>query len=69
MKNKVIKFREINGMLPLLYVSFCGDRAVVCVRKKSGNDYHTHVYFGLFFWLRLKWACRRVIRRALKDNI
>lgn len=69
MRNKILKYNNENSHLPEIGIIFCGNRAVVTSRyTNSSPKYHTQVYFGLFFWLRLKVACYRVFNLLIKEN-
>lgn len=69
MRNKVLKYNDKNNQLPEIGIIFCGNRAVVTSRRygeSPGN--HLEVYYGLFFWFRLKIASRRVFNLLIKEN-
>ena len=70
MRNKVLAYKEKTGFIPDMGIVFCGNRAVVTQRLggKEAPKFHTEVYFGTFFWLRLMFACMRVWRNIQSTN-
>ena len=61
MRKSVLKYKEQTGGVPDLGIIFCGDRAVVTLRRVGFSPIrHEVVFYGLFFWLRLGVACSKV---------
>lgn len=61
MRKSVLKYKEKTGRVPDLGIIFCGDRAVVTLRKEGFSPIgHEVVFYGLLFWLRLGIACSKV---------
>lgn len=64
MRKRVERYKEITDDLPDIGVIFCGNRAVVTMRRSDTQPKgHREVYYGPFFWWRLKRAMRKVFRK------
>lgn len=61
-----MKHLDKTNHFPAIGIIFVGNRAVVSAREDGlPPKFHRDVYFGPFFWWRLKIACRGVYKELL----
>lgn len=64
MKNTVEKYKERFGWVPQIGIVFCGNRAVLSIRREGFSpEFHQDVYYGLFFWTRVAFTAAKSFRR------
>jgi len=69
MRKEVLKFEAETNRLPQIGIIFIGNRAVVSIRsEKDSPRGHRDVWYGLFFWWRLKRATKKVWKELLNKT-